>query len=336
VKWRVAAFVVLCVLAVSVSVAYVVRAANDADAVEGHPARRATALARLPAGPRLVFRSNDLNATYGRVGVVSLAAPERAQATTGLPCERVDMARGRGLCLQADRGVLTRYRGVIFDDRFRMLHSFPLAGSPSRARLSQDGKLAAYTVFVTGHSYASSNFSTRTAIVDTGTGEELAHLEQFTTRRDGRVFRRVDFNFWGVTFTRDPNRFYATLGTGGDIYLVAGDLARRTFDVVAEDVECPSISPDGTRLAFKRRSGGDFGPVTWRVSVFELASGRVTPLAERRNVDDQIEWLDDEHVLYGLRGTGSARTDVWRVNADGSGRPARFLTGAWSPSVVSG
>ena len=138
-----------------------------------------------------------------------------------------------------------------------------------------------------------------------------------------------------MTFTRDPNRFYATLGTGDDIYLVAGNLARKTLDVVAEDVECPSISPDGTRLAFKRRSGGSFGPVTWRLAVFDLASGRVIPLAERRNVDDQVEWLDDDRILYGLGRTGSGRTDVWRVDADGSGTPVRLLTNAWSPSVAS-
>ena len=42
-----------------------------------------------------------------------------------------------------------------------------------------------------------------------------------------RASRRADFNFWGVTFARDGNRFYATLGTGGKTYLVEGDVAAR-------------------------------------------------------------------------------------------------------------
>jgi hypothetical protein len=52
------------------------------------------------------------------------------------------------------------------------------------------------------------------------------------------------------------------------------------------------------------------------------------PLAEPQVVDDQVEWLDDAHVLYGLLG------NVWIVNADGSGRPRLYLRNALSPAVV--
>jgi Tol biopolymer transport system component len=93
--------------------------------------------------------------------------------------------------------------------------------------------------------------------------------------------------------------------------------------VIAEDVECPSLSPDATRLAFKLRKGG-----SWRLHVLDLKTGRRTPLAETRSVDDQVEWLDDGRILYGYQG------DVWVVPADGKGRPRVYLNDALSPAVV--
>ena len=39
---------------------------------------------------------------------------------------------------------------------------------------------------------------------------------------------------------------------------------------------------------------------TWRLHVLELATLRETALAETRSVDDQVEWLDDDTVLYGV------------------------------------
>jgi Tol biopolymer transport system component len=105
--------------------------------------------------------------------------------------------------------------------------------------------------------------------------------------------------------------------------------------VIREGIECPSLSPDGTRIAFKQRSDGGFGPVTWRLAVLDLGTGAVTPLAETRNVDDQAAWLDDDTVMYGLSRTeGSAVTDVWAVPADGTGAPLVLIEGAWSPRVV--
>ena len=62
--------------------------------------------------------------------------------------------------------------------------------------------------------------------------------------------------------------------------------------------------------------------------MLELASGRETPLAETRAVDDQAEWLDDAHVLYRVE------EDVWAVPVDGGGRPRVYLAGADSPASV--
>jgi hypothetical protein len=154
--------------------------------------------------------------------------------------------------------------------------------------------------------------------------------------RDGEQFRGVDFNFWGVTFARDSNRFYATLGSGGRTYLLEGNLAAREARVLRENVECPSLSPDNTRIAFKKRTGGIISPVTWRLSILDLRTLDDRPLAETRSVDDQAEWLDDHHILYALpdRASATAVTTTWVVPADGSGEPRPLLQNAYSPVVV--
>jgi len=97
-------------------------------------------------------------------------------------------------------------------------------------------------------------------------------------------------------------------------------------------VECPSLSPDGKRIAFKRRIT-DHGKVRWRPAVLDLATLRAHVLPETRNVDDQIAWVDDRHVAYGLQEPGTGTADIWTLPADGSGTPHLLVAGAWSPSI---
>jgi len=242
------------------------------------------------------------------------------------------MATGHGLCLaeQEDDPFGTPYRARFFGPDFKTVHELPLAGLPSRARVSPDGSLGAATVFVNGDSYAGGAFSTRTTIFDMNAGTSLGDLETFKVFNDGQRIQSVDFNFWGVTFARQPGRFYATLGTGGHTYLLQGDLATRTLTVLRDGVECPSLSPDGTRIAFKARvpGSGGLGGVQWRISVLSLDTLVDHPLAETRNVDDQAEWLDNGTVLY------SVESDTYAVPADGSGMPRLFAHRADSPVVL--
>jgi hypothetical protein len=224
----------------------------------------------------------------------------------------------------------------IFDSSFNVLHRLTVNGIASRVRVSPDGRYGAMTVFVQGHSYADGAFSTLTELVDMASGTEMANLEDFTVIRDGSAWRAQDFNFWGVTFARDANRFYATLASGGQTYLVEGDLAARQMRVVTTNVECPSLSPDNTRIAFKRRLPGGGGRL-WQPYVLDLASLAETPLPEVHNVDDQLEWLDNATVLYSLPDPGppaTIRPDLWAVKADGTGAPQRIATSAFSPAVV--
>jgi len=88
---------------------------------------------------------------------------------------------------------------------------------------------------------------------------------------------------------------------------------------------------------FKRRVDDGAGPVSWRLHLLDLASGAETPLAEDRNVDDQVEWLDDQHILYGLAEEASpptASTTTWMLAVDTGDPPRPLLRGAWSPTVI--
>ena len=284
----------------------------------------------------LLLRHTGLDESFGVASVHRLSAVDDDRRATPLRCDRLYFAQDRGVCLTTDR-FYTTHSVMVFDSEFAAIHRLPLNGVPSRVRLSPDGRLAAVTVFVSGHSYADEGFSTETSIVDTHSGERrVTSLEEFEVWRDGARLRAVDFNFWGVTFTADSDRFYATLGTGGAEYLVEGRVSTRRADVVLEGVECPSLSPDQTRIAFKKRLPVGTG-FEWRLHVIDLGTLHTTPLAETRAVDDQVEWLDDTSVLYAIPDRSAPTplvTDVWTVAADGSGEPQLLLKGASSPAVL--
>ena len=308
---------------------------SQAETLAAAPAvARGGDLAAVRTGPHLVFRNTALGDAYGRVAIVPLTAPAGPRTFTAASCERVYATGSDALCLSADRGVVTKYRARLLDSAWSPVRDLPLTGLPSRARLSRDGSLAATTTFVFGDSYASpGQFSTRTVVTRTD-GEVVGDLEKFRLTVDGRVVGAADRNLWGVTFA-DHDRFYATAASGGRTWLVEGSLGRRTVTALRGDVECPSLSPDRTRIAFKKH--GDLPAGRWRLAVYDLRSGRETLLAETRSLDDQVEWLDDATVVYGLprtAGDGAATSDVWRVPADGSGRPEVLVPDAWSPAVV--
>jgi hypothetical protein len=338
---RIVVFVGVCVAAAVLAVGGLVAARRDRERTTSEetqlelvaPGAGVDVLGEVPV---LLFESTALGDTHGYVASVPATTPDGARLVSDLRCERVHFRSGTGVCLQSDRGVFTTYDALVFDADLAVRHTIGLAGAPSRVRVSPDGSLAGVTVFVTGHSYADGNFSTQTTLIDLGTGDVLADLEtDFDVIRDGERWSAVDFNFWGVTFV-DAQHFYATLGTGGRTYLVEGDVEAREMVVVHDDVECPALSPDRTRIAYKVRSdGGGLQPVTWRIAVLDLASSTVTLLAETRNVDDQVEWLDDDTVMYGLTDEQSpAETDTWTVPADGTGAPTLLVPRAWSATLV--
>ena len=336
-RGRVLGFVALAAVCVASATGYVLhsraRVAAVRQAGASLPTAAPAAVAKVEAQPHLLFRNMSIAAQAGFVALAPLSNPDGPREITDYACKRVYMAAGHGLCLaeQEDDPFGAPYRARFFGPDLKTVHELPLAGLPSRARVSPDGRLGSATVFVNGDSYAAGAFSTRTTLFDMADGSALGDLETFTVMKDGKRLQSADFNFWGVTFSRDYGTFFATLGTGGHTYLVRGDLAARTVTVLRYGVECPSLSPDGTRIAFKSKvSGGGLSGVQWRLSVLDLATLADHRLAETRNVDDQAEWLDNSTVLY------SVASDTYSVPADGGGSPRLFARRADSPTVLPG
>jgi hypothetical protein len=183
-------FGVLCVLCAVIPAVYVRRAmeisgipapapAAPAAAPSPVPVETTTAPAPMPErpvaavtppeapaapkpGPLVVYRYTGADSGHGRVARVAIDAAGPGAALTDLRCERVHMAGDRGICLTAQRRTFAvKYEAVIFDGDFRARHTLRLTGTPSRAQVSPDGRLAAVTVFETGHSCSTSLCSRR-------------------------------------------------------------------------------------------------------------------------------------------------------------------------------
>ncbi|MGW9402483.1 hypothetical protein ACWGQ2_00770 [Arthrobacter sp. NPDC055585] len=284
-----------------------------------------------PAGSHLVFRNTAAGAGYGHIATVPLTDPAGARRIEDTVCDRIYAAAAVRSCLQTS-GALSAFSDVLLDAEGNTLASWPLAGIPSRTRVSPDGALIATTAFVTGHSYAGGGFSTETWITGVD-GTQHGNIQDFTLLLDGDEVTAVDRNIWGITFGTDGDTFYATAASGSSTWLVRGSLSARTLTVLRDGVECPSLSPDGQRIAYKKEVSGSAVP-HWRVAVLELDTLTETVLGETRSVDDQVEWLDGDTVLYGLpRDGGPGDSDVWALKRTG-GEPRLFIEHAWSPAVV--
>jgi hypothetical protein len=330
------AFAVLatvCVVAAGSSAAVAVLGAKEEEARAAREIRAARPHAEsiLASGrPYAVVRMLDRahGATYGRIAIAPLAggnAGERVLA--GPSCQRVAVAAGKGLCLDV---LGTEMSVKVMDADLNVRHVASLPGIPSRARISPDGRWGRITAFVVGHAYTSpGEFSTAATIIDLRTGRPVADLEKdFTVTDGGNVVDARDRNYWGLTFAADGDTFFATLATGGDTWLIKGSIKARRAETIHRNVECPSLSPDGARIAYKKAIARN--PSVWRFHVLDLATVKETALSETRSVDDQLSWLDDRHVLYG------AEEKIWMADADGSGRPKVWMAAADSPTVQAG
>ncbi|WP_406404969.1 hypothetical protein OH805_37860 [Streptomyces sp. NBC_00879] len=310
-KWRILTALSATLLLATVAVGYVLVRSADAG-----PDDRASAV-RLD-GTGLLLRDT----ASGRLAV---QRPDGTRVRSLLPCARVYAAGGTAACIREGPG---SFEVTVLDRHMKELRSIPLNGVPNRARVSASGRMVAWTVFVTGDSYNGGRFSTRSGVLDTHINTLAGNLEDFTV--DGRR-PPTDANFWGITFADDDNLFYATMSTGSHRFLMRGDFRRRDLHRIKDNVECPSLSPDGTRIAYKRRLNDS----SWRLTVLRLADLKEIPLAEDRSVDDQAAWMDDSSIAYGLPQAQGRGADVWTVPADGSGVPRLQARDAESPAALS-
>lgn len=251
---------------------------------------------------------------------------------TALRCQRVYSAGGTTVCLRL-AGIGPRYEAAVFDAAGTELRTVPLPGVPSRARVSDDGKLVNWTVFVTGDSYLiPGKFATRTGVLDLRDDNLVESLEHYSLFVDDQPYQRPDVNYWGVTVADDDRTFYATMASGEKTWLVRGDLVEQTARTVRENAECPSLSPDGTRVAYKKRSGR-LG--AWQLHVLDLASGVETPIPGTSTVDDQATWLDNDTIAYAKAAGGGVPPTIYTSRADGTGEPTLLIPEASSPVPAS-
>lgn len=328
---RTAAFgllLVACIAVAGVTVALAVAGSPEPATSRAASAATTKAVrAATPSRPYTVFRSLDRSRGAESFGLLAVRGADGKVRPTGMQCERVYAVRSAGICLARGRSLTGAYEARLLGRDLQVRRTIKISGVPSRARISADGRYASSTTFVSGHSYAKpGTFSTQTTLYDMRRGKRIADLETFAFRDHGKVLDAPDVNLWGVTFAKDSDRFYATLATGNKTHLIEGSVSARTGNVIHDNVECPSLSPDGTRIGFKKLVGKN--PAVWHFTVLDLATGKGTPLAEDRPIDDQLEWLDDKNVLY------RSGEEVWTVPADGTGTPRRYLPQADSPAIV--
>uniref|UniRef100_UPI0031DFC179 hypothetical protein n=1 Tax=Saccharothrix mutabilis TaxID=33921 RepID=UPI0031DFC179 len=173
--------------------------------------------------------------------------------------------------------------------------------------------MVSWTVFVSGDSYNTAGFSTRTGILDTATDEIRKSIEDIPLTINNSRYYAPDLNFWGITFAQDDTTFYATAASNNQTHLIKADYGTWEATALKTNVECPSLSPDNTRLAFKKR----VSPGPWRLHVLDLTTMTETPLAETRSVDDQATWPNNDTVAYTLD------KQPWQLPANGTGTPTK-------------
>ncbi|MCG2798118.1 MAG: hypothetical protein L6367_06200 [Cellulomonas sp.] len=321
------------VVAVGAEVCSAVRSSREA--VLAAPSVASTPLDAVLTGPHILFRSTLPGAGYGLVAAVSLTDPGGSRAFTTVACDRVTRAGDSTVCLRTVRGVATTYEAERLDAQWTAVQTWPLSGIPSSTRSSPDGSLVATTAYVADHCSTQIAPPTETRIRSTD-GTDLGNLETWTLLVDGAPFTAVDRNFWDVSFV-DEDTFYVTVGaqSAGTTWIATGTVSTRTIETVRAGGESPSVSPDGSKVAYTTTT--DEGGQSVQVyAVLDVESGTQTLYPATAGGDDQVEWLDDTTILYGMPRTDEpGTTDVWALDLSTDGaQPRVLIPGASAPTVV--
>ena len=281
--------------------------------------------------PSVMFRTLAPKEMHGRVSMVPAGKPGSTRHVSSLSCARVHYAGGTGLCLiEEASGATVVHAAYLFDRTFTRGQRIDLTGIPTRARVSPSGRMAAITVYAEEHApNGEERLATSSIIIDVTSGTVLANLRDFTIDGSGQPPLDGPLDFAGVSFARDGDRFFATMSTAAEHYVVEGSIAARRVTVVASGMVSEALSSDGNHLIVKKQIG-DRG--RWQLAVFDLGTNTERALNQGpRSVDDQVEWLDARHVMY--HDATEQGTGVWALKTDGIAGPQLLIPDAYSPSA---
>ncbi|NEA31439.1 PD40 domain-containing protein [Streptomyces sp. SID13031] len=314
------------ILLLGAATLYVVQARGGGPTVNARP----VVSGQLTLAPgNLYFRNLAEGPDQGKLAAVSVADPDGPRQVGDLHCDRFATARGTSICLRTKPGSLPPYTEMlVLGPELAIKHQETLPGTPSRARVSPDGKIVNWTLFVSGDSYSATGFSTRSGLYQVDSGQLVKSIEELPVFVDGKRYFASDVNYWGITFAADGNRFYVTLGSKGKTYLIEADFREYQGEAILQNVECPSLSPDGRRIAYKQKKPDG----NWRLAVLDLATRHVTHPAETRSVDDQPLWRNATTLLYTLR-RDTNTSDIWSTPTTPTGTPTLLIPDAASPAL---
>jgi hypothetical protein len=110
--------------------------------------------------------------------------------------------------------------------------------------------------------------------------------------------------------------------------LPPGAVSERRLSTIRTGVANEALSPDGRRLAVKKLvvDGG-----RWQLAVIDLVTWSEHDLQHGpRSIDDQVEWLDNEHLMYHDAGESPG---LWMLPVDGLNGPRVFIKDAYPGAV---
>lgn len=280
----------------------------------------------------LVFVSRVPGDDYGTLGAIGSDGKRRSY---DLECARAYAAAGVLLCLESAGMFVpagTATVRSVSDETFPEIWQRP-SGLPSRARVTPDGSQLAFTGFVAGHSYLQiGEFSTETIVATPTTrGIRAEHLE---VASDEPRFGAIDGNWWGVSFEPGATSALLTYGTGPSIEIMRADLNTTTVAPLGIEGGCPSVSPSGRYVVVKRPDARIDAPLA--LILHDLETGEEQLLNEPRFVDDQVEWLDDDTILYALPRDNELIQpvfDIWALDIGADAVATMVVPYADSPAV---
>ena len=279
--------------------------------------------------PFVMFRTLTASDDHGRVAIVPLDGPLTPRHITSLSCVRVHYAGGKGLCAVPEPGSeVPQHVVYVFDKSLTRGRRIPLRGVPTRLRVAPNGRYAAITTYAEEETPDGERLATDTVVVDLTSGAVLADLRDFRIENDKLRPLSGPLDVGSVAFESSGDRFFAAMWTDTERYLVSGSLEERRMRTIRTGVASESLSPDQRKLVVKKLLADGF----WQLAVIDLGTWQERELAQGpRSVDDQVEWLDNEHVLF--HAADDNTTSLWMLPIDGVNGPRVFLKDAYSGAV---